>query len=136
MQLNIYLFYNGNCEEAMNFYKDALGGEIVAINRFGEAPMPSSDAWKNRIMHGVLSAAGTTIFFSDSNEGHETKFGDNFSVSLSFNSDEEITKAFNNISAGGNITLPLGDQFWGAKFGMCTDKFGVNWMFNWDKPKP
>jgi PhnB protein len=136
MQLNIYLYFNGNAEEAMNFYRNALGGNIVTISRYGDAPMPSSDNWKNKVMHGVLNAAGTTIFFSDSNEGHDVKFGDNFSVSLNFQSEDEIDEAFAAISAGGKITMPLADQFWGAKFGMCLDKFGVNWMFNWDKPKP
>ncbi len=135
MELNVYLYFNGNCEEAMNFYKEALDGEIINISRYGDAPMPSTDAWKNKILHGVMKAAGTTIYFSDSNEGRDAKFGDNFSVSLSLQSDDEITRAFNAISAGGIVTMPLADQFWGAKFGMCCDKFGVNWMFNWDRPK-
>jgi len=134
MQSNIYLYFNGNCEEAMNFYKQALTGGEIMINRYGESPMPASDAWKNKVLHGTLQAADTTFFFSDSNEGHEATFGNNFSVSLNFQSDEEITNTFNAISAGGKITMPLQDTFWGAKFGMCTDKFDVNWMFNWDKP--
>ena len=135
MQVNIYLFFNGNCEDAMNFYKDALGGTIESVSRYGDAPMPCSDEWKSKIMHGVMNAAETKIFFSDSNEGHDAVFGNNFSVSLNFNSDADITKTFEAMSAGGKVTMHLQDTFWGAKFGMCCDKFGVNWMFNWDKPK-
>ena len=135
MEMNIYLYFNGNCEEAMNFYKDALGGSIANISRYGDAPMPCSEDYKSKIMHGVMQAAGTTLMFSDSSEQHKAVFGDNFSVSLNLHSDEEITKAYHAISAGGIVTMPLQDTFWGAKFGMCCDKFGVNWMFNWDKPK-
>ena len=135
MEMNIYLFFNGNCEEAMNFYKDAIGGEIINISRYGDAPMPCSDDFKNKIMHAVMNIAGTTMMFSDSNEQHQSTFGNNFSVSINCHSDEEITKAYNAISAGGKETMALADTFWGAKFGMCCDKFGVNWMFNWDKPK-
>jgi PhnB protein len=135
MEMNIYLYFNGNCEDAMNFYKEALGGNILNISRFGDAPMPSGEEHKNKIMHAVMEVAGTTLMFSDSSENRKVAFGDNFSVSINCHSDEEITGAFNAMSAGGNITMPLQDMFWGAKFGMCCDKFGVNWMFNWDKPK-
>jgi len=135
MELNVYLYFNGNCEEAMNFYKDALGGNMAPVMRYGDSPMPCSDTWKGKVMHGMLEVAGTKIMFSDSSEHHDAVFGDNFSVSLGFNSEEEITAAFAAVSAGGTVTMPLQDTFWGAKFGMCKDKFGVNWMFNWDKPK-
>ena len=131
----IYLFFNGNCEEAMNFYKDALGGNILSISRYGEAPMPSSEDYKNKVMHGIMEAAGTKMMFSDSNENHKTTFGDNFSISIDCKSDGEITSVFEAMSSGENVTMPLQDTFWGAKFGMCCDKFGVNWMFNYDKPK-
>ena len=140
MQINMYIFFNGNCEEAMNYYKGALNGKIESIMRYNDAPMPCPDQQKDKVMHGVLEVDGTRIYFSDSNDSHTgseatTKQGGNFAVSLSFKSDDEITKTFNAISAGGQVTLPLQDMFWGAKFGMCTDKFGVNWMFNCDKPK-
>lgn len=135
MQLNIYLFFNGNCEEAMNFYKDALNGNVEMISRYGEAPMPCPDADKNKVMHGVLNAAETKIFFSDCPGDRPATYGDNYSVSLNMRSAEELTGAFNALSAGGIVTMPLQDTFWGATFGMCKDKFGVNWMFNFDKPK-
>jgi PhnB protein len=135
MEMNIYLYFNGNCEEAMNFYKEALGGNIESIMHYGDAPMPCSDSQKSKVMHAVMLVAGTTMMFSDSSEQRKVTQGDNFAVSLGFKSEEEITTAYNAISAGGNVTMPLQDTFWGAKFGMCCDKFGVNWMFNWDKPK-
>lgn len=135
MQLYAYLFFNGNCEEAMNFYKDAFGGEIKAISRYNEAPMPFAEEDANKVMHGEMDVIGTKILFSDCPADRAANFGNNISLSLGFNNDAEITAAFNAISAGGTITMPLQDTLWGAKFGMCTDKFGVNWMFNWDKPK-
>lgn len=119
----------------MNFYKAALGGNITAMARYGDAPMPCSDDYKSKIMHGVLMVGDGSIMFSDSNEQRKAVFGDNFSMSLSFNADDEITRTYHAISAGGTVTMPLQDTFWGAKFGMCCDKFGINWMFNWDKPK-
>jgi PhnB protein len=136
MEFNIYLTFNGNCEEAMNFYKDVLGGEIVMISKFGDAPMPVEESQKGKVLHGILHAAGTKFMFSDTDGNHKVTFGDNFSASLNFHSDEEITKVFNTMSAGGKVTMDLQDTFWGARFGMCEDKFGVNWMFNYDKPKP
>ncbi|MEI8278666.1 MAG: VOC family protein [Bacteroidota bacterium] len=135
MEFNIYLFYNGNCEEAMNFYKEALGGKVEMMSRYGEAPVPCSEAYKNKIMHGVLVVDDFKLMFSDANEGHDVAIGTNYSVSLNFHSDEAIESAYYAISKGGKVTMPLQDTFWGAKFGMCTDKFGVNWMFNWDKPQ-
>ena len=135
MEMNIYLYFNGNCEEAMNFYKDILGGEMVNVSRYSDSPMQTDEADKNKILHAVMQVAGTTMMFSDSMGQHATIQGNNFSVSLNFHSDEEITRTFDAFSAGGNVTMPLQDMFWGAKFGMCSDKFGINWMFNWDKPK-
>ncbi len=135
MALNIYIYFNGNCEEAMNFYKDATGGTIDMIQRYGDAPMGTGDSYKDKILHAVMTIYGTTVMFSDANEKRHVNAGDNFSMALDFKNDEDITKAFEAFSAGGNITMPLQDTFWGAKFGMCTDKFGIGWMFNFDKPK-
>jgi PhnB protein len=136
MQINMYLLFNGNCEEAMNYYKEALGGKIDTIVRYSDAPMPYAEDQKDKIMHGILNIDGTQIYFSDSGAKANVTIGTNFSISLSFKSDEEIKKAFNALTAdGGKITMPLQDTFWGAKFGTFTDKFGINWMFNWDKPK-
>ena len=127
--------FNGNAEEAMNFYKESLDGTIEASQRYGDTQMPSSEAYKDKIMHATMDFQGFKIMFSDSNEKGNVTFGNNFSIAFDFKSDGDIQRAFDNISAGGTVTMPLQDTFWGAKFGMCTDKFGVNWMFNYDKPK-
>lgn len=129
-QHSIYLFFNGNCEEAMNFYKDALGGTIESMQRFGDAPMPATDEQKNKIMHASLNIDGANLMFSDSDADNRVNFGNNFSISLNFSTNEEEERVFNILSAEGKITMPLQDTFWGSRFGMCTDKFGVNWMFS------
>lgn len=133
--MNVYLNFNGNTEDAMNFYKEALGGTIVSLQRFGDTPMPSSDDYKNKVMHGVMHISGVTVMFSDSTESKNVTFGNNFSLALDFDNDGDLERAFAAISTGGIVTMPAQDTFWGAKFGMCTDKFGVNWMVNYDKPK-
>jgi len=135
MSLNIYLNFNGNCEAAMKFYESATGGKIVVMQRYGDSPVPCSDAEKNLVLHGILMIGEDKIMFSDGNEKHQVTFGDNFSIAMDFKDDTSIQKAFDGLSAGGTVTMPLQDMFWGAKFGMCRDQFGVNWMFNYDKPK-
>lgn len=133
MPHTLYLNYNGNAEEAINFYKDNLNGTLVSLQRFGDTPMPENEKDKDKIMHAVLDLQGFIIMFSDGNDEHKVTFGDNFSIALNFKSESEMEKAFHAMSAGGQVTMPLQDTFWGARFGMCADKFGVNWMFNMDK---
>ena len=129
--------FNGDCEAAMNFYQEALGAEQVSMQRYGDSPMPSEDAvWNKKIMHCGIRKDGFLIMASDSrdkNGGIVT--GNNVQVSINLHSEEEINKVFAAMSAGANITMPLQDTFWGARFGMCTDKFGVSWMFNYDRPQ-
>jgi PhnB protein len=134
MQIAPYLMFNGNAEEAMNFYAQALGGQVLMIQRYGEAPMPTDEATKNQVMHGGVQIGDTHLMFSDSGGKREATFGDNVHLSLNLSSEEEINAVFERMSAGGNITMPLEDTFWGARFGMLTDKFSVCWMFNWDRP--
>jgi PhnB protein len=133
--MNLYLLFNGNCEEAMNFYTKATGGSITMLTRFSDAPMPHADEDKNRIMHGIMTIQGATVMCSDGSSKHNVNFGDNFSIALDFTNEAEMDNCFNMLSDGGKATMPLADSFWGARFGMCTDKFGNNWMFNMDKPK-
>ena len=140
MDYSVYLTFNGNCEEAMNFYKDALGAEMISIQRFGDMPPmpgapPLSDEDKKRVLHCNIGKDGRTIMASDSQAHHPVTFGNNAAISLNFSNEADIDRTFAAISAGGNITMPLQDTFWGAKFGMCSDKFGTSWLFNWDKPK-
>lgn len=136
--VNTYLTFNGNCEEAFNFYKSVFGGEFTYIGRFGEMPedenyqVPEDD--KNKIMHVGLPIGTTSLFGSDTGGGWAPNFvqGNNFSVSVNPDSKEEADQLFEGLSEGGQITMPLEDTFWGAYFGMLTDKFGINWMVNFE----
>lgn len=137
-ELNPYLTFNGNCEEAFNFYKSVFGGEFTYIGRYKDMPEGDKipDAEKNLVMHVSLPIGkGSVLMGSDTSEsyGKAVTQGNNFSLSLNTSSKEEAAKLFNGISEGGNIHMPLGDTFWGAYFGMCRDKFGINWMVNFDK---
>ena len=121
----------------MNFYQEALGAEQVSMQRYGDSPMPSEDpAWNQKVMHCGIRKDGFLIMASDSRDksgGIVT--GNNVQVSINLHSEEEINKVFAAMSGGANVTMPLQDTFWGARFGMCTDKFGVSWMFNYDRPQ-
>lgn len=139
--VNVYLTFNGNCEEAFNFYRSVFGGEFVFMGRFGEMPpQPGQpelpEDVKKLIMHVHYPISKeTALYGSDSSEffGHTTTFGNNFSISINAESKEEADRLFNGLSAGGKVTMPMADTFWGAYFGMFTDKFGINWMVNQDK---
>ena len=134
--INTYLNFNGNCEDAFNFYKSVFGGEFTYIGRFGEMPegdgytVPEAD--KNKIMHICLPIGNTILMGSDTGGDWAPTFvqGNNFSVSISPENKEEADKLFNGLSAGGHVTMPMEETFWGAYFGMLTDKFGINWMVN------
>lgn len=132
---SIYITFNGRCEEAINYYEKHLGGKVIKMQRYGEAPVTASETWKDKVMHAVMDLQGLTIMFSDGTEGHEGNIGTNISIALDFDSEEQLEKAYNEMSDGGMVTMALQDTFWGARFGMCTDKFGMNWMFNYDKPE-
>ncbi len=133
---NVYLNFNGNCEEAFNFYKSVFGGEFPYVGRYKDMP-PSPDGKTfpedqgNRIMHMSLPIGdGTYILGSDTGGEWASSYkeGNNFSISLNASSNEEADKLFNGLSAGGQVTMPMANTFWGSYFGMFTDKFGINWM--------
>ena len=139
--INPYLTFNGNCEEAFNFYKSVFGTEFTYIGRFGEMPpadncAPVSDEASNLIMHVSLPISAETVLMgSDSSAefGQVTAFGNNISISINTDSVEEADRLFNGLSAGGKIVMPMEKTFWGAYFGMFTDKFDINWMVNFDE---
>src|SRR5215217_4920070 len=133
--LNVYLAFDGNCDEAINFYKKVLGGEIITRQTFGEAPMPSDENSKNRIMHIHFKSENIELMASDSMPGQPVSSGSNISLSINLTDENEQTKIFNALAEDGTITMPLADQFWGARFGMLTDRFGFNWMLNCQKPQ-
>ena len=135
MSMIIYLMFNGNAEEAMNFYTTATGGSIESLQRYGESPMPVEEHQKGKVLHAIFHVHGTKMMCSDGDGKQKLIMGDNISLSLDFDSEEKIEETFTKLSEGGNVTMPLQDTFWNARFGMCTDKFGINWMFNYDRPQ-
>lgn len=138
--VNSYLTFNGNCEEAFNFYKSAFGGDFTYIGRYKDMP-PADDKYfppqdGEKIMHISLPVSAETILMgSDSSETikNATVFGNNVALSISTDSTESADKLFNSLSAGGQVKMPMEKTFWGAYFGMFTDKFGIHWMVNYDE---
>ncbi len=136
---NTYLNFNGNCEDAFNFYKSVFGGEFTYIGRFGEMPesddykVPESD--KNKIMHVSLPIGNSILMGSDTGGDWAPSFiqGNNFSVSVTPKSKQEADNLFNALAEDGQITTPIHNTFWGAYFGMILDKFGINWMINFEE---
>lgn len=135
IQITAYLMFNGNCKEAMAFYKDCIGGELT-MQTVGETPacneMPAEA--KNSIMHAALMRDGEILLMaSDNLMGSEYIHGTTTSLALNCRSEEEINSFFKKLSNGGKVIMPLADQFWGATFGLLTDKYGFNWMLNFQK---
>lgn len=130
-----YLLFDGTCKAAMEFYKQALGGELYLMP-FGETPGgPKDGPMADRIMHAALKQNFLVVMASDTRPEDPLQIGTNFSVCVDCDSREEQSKFFQAMSEGGKVTMPLQDTFWGAHFGMLTDRFGVNWMFNYAVPK-
>lgn len=134
MKAHTYLHFNGNCEEAMTFYKDILGGEFSTFMRFKDTPKEvfnSPEFAQDWVMHCTLEFGGTLLMASDYlNENQPFQAGNNFAVSVNVDSIEEGQTIFNGFSEGGKVLMPFEDAFWGGKFGMVLDKFGVTWMFS------
>lgn len=143
--VNTYLTFNGNCEEAFNFYKSVFGGDFCYLGRFGEMPADSScdehpipEELKKKIMH--MSYAFTPdnmLMGSDTLPPHSPEViqGNNFTLSIKVDDMKEATRIFNALSKGGSIVMPLEKTFWATLFGMFTDKFGINWMVNYEEKK-
>lgn len=132
MQLNAYLTFNGQCEAAFTFYHRVLGGELTPFSRFGESPVATDEASKNRVMHVTLTFEGNVLMGSDTMPGQPLTEGTNISLSLNIPQIMDMERLFKAMAEGGSITMPLQDTFWGARFGMLRDQFGINWMFNCD----
>ncbi|MCO4293904.1 VOC family protein [Solitalea sp. MAHUQ-68] len=141
--INPYLTFTGKCEEAFNFYKSVFGGDFAFVGRFkdmppqeGMPPMPAEAA--DMLMHISLPIGGGVLMGSDTCEGWGPSLtvGNNITISINATNKEDADRLFNGLSAGGHVTMPMSDTFWGAYFGMFTDKFGINWMVNFDKNSP
>lgn len=134
-KINIYLTFNGNCEEAFNFYRSVFGGEFAYLGRFKDMPPidgqspPQSEGEK--IMHVSLPISKETILMGCDNFNfieQPTKTGNNFSISIDAESEAEADKLFNGLSKGGNVIMPMAKTFWSSYFGMFIDKFSIQWM--------
>jgi PhnB protein len=127
-----YLFFNGRCEEALEFYKKAIGAEVQMIMRYKESPEPLPPGmvppgFENKVMHASFRVGQTIVMASDGCATEGPKF-DGFSLSLAVSTPEEVDAIFNALAVGGNVGMPLNKTFWSPRFGMVTDKFGVGWM--------
>ena len=131
MAIEPYLFFNGRCEDAIEFYKKALGAEVLMLMRYKDSPEPPPPGmvppnWDNKIMHASLRIGNATVMTSDGcSEG--TSF-QGFSLSLSLANEAEAEHAFTALSDGGEVRMPLTKTFWSPCFGMLADRFGVGWM--------
>jgi PhnB protein len=130
MQLEPYLFFHGRCEEALNFYKECLRGEITSINRFEGSPMEASVGpdFKDKVMHASFVAGDVKFMASDGQPGSAPDGDDDIALSLATGDAAEGERVFNALAAGGTVSMPLKEQFWGGRFGSLTDRFGVQWM--------
>ena len=137
---NPYLNFKGTTEEAMKFYRSVFGGEFTTFSRFKDSPgyekMPENE-W-NKIMHASLPLGSNALMATDTLEsmGQSTTTGNNFYISVNTESEEETDRIFKKLSAGGEIEMPVNKTFWGAYCGMCRDKFGIQWILNYDLSLP
>ena len=135
--INPYINFNGNAEEAFNFYKSVFGGEIAMIVRFKEMPNPGfpiDDADANKIMHIALPIGKNVLMANDVPErmGRVNENENRSKISVSAESREEADRIFNGLSAGGAVEVPIGDSPWNSYFGMFRDKYGIEWMVDFD----
>jgi PhnB protein len=140
VKINSYINYPGNCEEAFNFYKSVFGGEFKELHRYKDMPNSAecSENDKTKLMHVSLPLDNETILMgSDVPESMMDKYvqGTNISLLIDVDSKEKADKYFNGLSGGGTILMPIQDTFWGAYHGMLADKFGIQWMISYVKPR-
>jgi PhnB protein len=135
-QINAYLTFDGNCREAMAFYKECLGGDL-AIQTVGESAIASTmpPATQGLVMHSALTKGSLVLMASDMMSDEGVVKGNAITLMLQCGSEKEISESFAKLSAGGKVNSPLKEEFWGSTFGDLTDRFGLRWMLNFDKPK-
>jgi PhnB protein len=131
MQINPYLFFNGDCEEAFKFYAQVLGGKIEAMMTHAGTPAEehTPPEWRNKILHASLKIGEEAIMASDAPPGQYEK-PQGFSVSINIKGVDEGRRIFNALAEGGSVALPFQPTFWAPGFGMCKDRFGIHWMVN------
>ena len=132
--VEVYLFFNGRCEEAVEFYRKAIGAEVQMMMRFKEAPeQPPAGmlppGFENKIMHCSFRVGQTMVMASDGCGTGTPKF-EGFSLSIAVPTEADADRVFAALSEGGKVTMPLNKTFWSPRFGMLEDKFGIAWMVN------
>lgn len=135
MNIVPYIIFNGNCEEALNYYAEALNGEVKELMRYAGTPAESMAEDKQHVMHATLAVKGNVVMMaSDRGQGGPSESGSAaVNLSLDFKNENEMVNVFSKLSDSGTVTMQLQDTFWDAKFGMLTDKYGIKWMFNHQK---
>ena len=135
MQLNPYLTFKGQCEEAFKFYAQCLGGTIQMSMTFGDSPMADQvpSEWRDKIVHATLLVGTTAVGGSDAPpDRYEPPKG--ISITIQLNDPAKAERIFQSLSEGGTVTMPLEKTFWAARFGMLVDRFGIPWMVNCEQP--
>jgi PhnB protein len=132
MKVQPYLFFDGRCEEALDFYKRALGAEVLMLMRFNEAPDPPppdmiAPGSENKVMHASVRIGETEVLASDGRSMGQPVF-QGVSLSLAVTSEAEADRVFKALSEGGQVQMPIGKTFFSPRFGMVADRFGVSWM--------
>ena len=139
MSLNTYLFFDGNCREAFEFYRSVFDGEFSVILTYAEGPpdMNVPESEKDRIMHVSLPVGSTVLMGSDNCSAFSPApvTGDNFAISVLLESRERSDQVFSQLSEGGMVKMPMQEMFWGSYFGTLTDRFGIGWMVDYELPK-
>jgi PhnB protein len=132
-QITPYLSFDGNAKQALEFYKEVLGAEIIGLQTFGEADYPTPPEADNRVMHAKLSKGDISLMFSDTFPGQSVVVGTNITLTLEPESEEEIQSLYDALRNGGKALMELEDTFWGAKYGRVQDSFGIIWELNYQK---
>ncbi|ASU38136.1 hypothetical protein hmeg3_07365 [Herbaspirillum sp. meg3] len=137
MQLHTYLNFNGQCEEAFQFYKSIFGGDILFMMRNSDSPMAKDMPAErlNRVMHARIMIAGQIVMGSDVQEDCAEK-PQGFSVTINTPDPAEAERVFNALNVGAEVRMPLEETFWAVRFGMLIDRFGIPWMVNCERPMP
>jgi PhnB protein len=136
MAINVYMNFNGNCREAVEFYAQVFGTEKPQIMTFGDAPpnpkFSLPDEAKNLVMHTMLNINGSNVMFSDIFPGSPFIAGNNISLSVISKNIEEVKSLFNKMKDGGTVVMDIQETFWSKCYGSLTDKFGIEWQFSYD----
>lgn len=134
MKLNPYIIFSGNAKEVITFYADVFSASYN-ISTYGESPEKCDDDWKDKIIHCRMEFDGNLLMISDGFKGYNAPKESNIQLSVEIENVERLNTVFEKLSAGGKVKMPLRDTFWGARFGMMEDKFGIQWMLNHELKK-